>query len=944
MARFVASLVALMGVAALLPAGASSGEPEAPGLVRDIAVEASTAFPEEILVPFPVHFVELEGRLYFNGWEPTHGIELWVTDGTAEGTEVLKDICPGSCSGRVGSVELVVSGGLLYFLADDGEHGSELWVSDGTREGTRMVLDIRPGPGYSRPWYLTPAANGIYFTADDGEHGRELWFSDGTAEGTAMVDDVRPGPVGADPTHLVAFGDLLFFSADDGVNGREPWVTDGTPEGTAMILDIRPGPEGSMLEENNPWPSSIWRPVVLGDAVYFRADDGIHGRELWRTDGTADGTFMVADVSPGPGSGFSGGLFPFGDVLLFRGTESGEWPFTLWRTDGTAQGTYSLGTAANGSHELNPWHFAALGEHAYFAGFQEATGRELWRTDGTVEGTEMVLELAPGEADGAAGGFVPPTVAAGGVYFLGSDGQSNFGLWRSDGTPAGTAPVDAGPADVWIAVPAALGDAVLYFSRDDESGWALRRTEGVPGDGALVRRLDSAPSSIPLCLWGTCPGLVPTEAGVLFPAWELAHGVEPWESDGSHGGTRRLADLAPGPASSLPWSLFSSPMAALGERVLLVANDDPEGWRSRLWVLEAGAPPMLLVDEHCDFGGAGLLVWGDVALADHCGTLWITDGTPEGTEALGPGAGEWGYAEFALAGDRVFYVSGGRLWVTDGTPAGTVSVAPGLQIGPSQLTPVADGQGGYRLFFIGQDAAAGRELWVSDGTAAGTYRVVDLHPGPADGVADWIHPVLAPPQGATLAALGTRAAFAGNDGALGEELWVSDGTEAGTIPLEIRPGPEGSRPRSLTVVDGVLYFSADDGIHGRELWRSDGTPKGTYLVADIAPGAAPSTPHALTDAGGILAFAADDGAHGVELWASDGSARGTSMVADIHPGPSASSPQGLTWSAGRLFFYADDGIHGLELWAWPPVPAHLFADGFESGDFSAWSAAAPPPP
>src|SRR4029078_5792497 len=114
---------------------------------------------------------------------------------------------------------------------------------------------------------------------------------------------------------------------------------------------------------------------------------------------------------------------------------------------------------------------------------------------------------------------------------------------------------------------------------------------------------------------------------------------------------------------------------------------------------------------------------------------------------------------------------------------------------------------------------------------------------------------------------------------------------------------------------GTLYFSAEDATHGRELWLSDGTDAGTILVEDIRPGTDGSHPHSLAHVGETLYFIANDGEHGDERWQSDGTEAGTSMVKDIAPGrPYCSRSRSLTPFRGHLYFTADDGTHGCELW------------------------------
>jgi ELWxxDGT repeat protein len=235
--RWLAVLV--VGLAVGASAAAQTG---LPGLLRDVAESPAPNWGQ--LVPGPAVFVPLGGELYFASWDLTEGLELRATDGTAAGTRTVRDVCPGSCGGFAW-VELVESGGVLYFGADDGEHGRELWRSDGTRAGTRRVASPG-GPAIARmPEFLAAAPGGVYFVALDAAHGSELWWSDGTAAGTHLVIDLWPGSLpesGEGPSDLMWLAGVgLVFAADDGVHGREPWITQGSAATTQLLADVRPG-------------------------------------------------------------------------------------------------------------------------------------------------------------------------------------------------------------------------------------------------------------------------------------------------------------------------------------------------------------------------------------------------------------------------------------------------------------------------------------------------------------------------------------------------------------------------------------------------------------------------------------------------------------------------------------------------------------------------------
>lgn len=905
--------------ALVLPLLARAAAAQPPARVVDL----NTAEEQETIFAFLAEpFASLDGELYFTADDGVHGVELWRTEGS--GTVLVKDICPGACASL--PRKLTRAGSRILFFAEDGEHGRELWATDGTAAGTSLVRDIRPGlaSGADTFWMLE-ASGTVYFPAQDGLLGHELWKSDGTAAGTVLVKDLRPGPEGSLPVPHAAAGGTVLLDADDGVHGREPWLTDGTAAGTQLLADIRPGTGSSTEAETNQFNGKEWI-ATTGGLFLFQANDGTQGVELWASDGTEVGTLLVRDFYPGATGGRPFELTELAGTVYFT-VETDAIGFELWRTDGTPAGTALVKDIRPGSGSSTPREITVFAGRLFFRASEEAHGTELWTSDGTEAGTTLVKDIATS----IFGAPLMLTVVAGQLFFFADDGTNGESLWKSDGTEAGTVLVSNFGGLAFPTFPLFTTGALAVGSRfycrlvDDAVELDLWVSDGTAAGTVPVQDGTSLTSSVLVAPW---EGRVvePSAWGALggqliYLADDGTSGNEPWVSDGTAAGTRQLAETAPGTG----WSYFYglTPLGT-GSALFAAASISSTG---ALWttdgtpagtdlLIPTGGPAQ--VGELTRIGGTVFFSGSSAAEGQE---LWTTDGTADGTvlvEDILPGTSGSGPFRLTAVDNTLFFVANGgagdlnqELWTSDGTADGTVlveDIRPGEE--PSEadhLTAVAG-----RLFFTADDGVSGREPWVSDGTAAGTFRVKDILPGPGASMA------VPPVEGRVTASLGTTFFFVADDGTSGPELWASDGTEAGTRRVrDIRPGSRGSEPRWLTVAGGRLFFTADDGTHGRELWLSDGTEAGTVLVSDLLPGAGSSLPRELAAAGNVILFSATDGIHGVEPWASDGG--WTRLLGDLAPGPLPSSPVRFTVSGDSggtvsFFFAANDGTSGFELW------------------------------
>jgi large repetitive protein len=159
-----------------------------------------------------------------------------------------------------------------------------------------LVKDINliPASSGSKPEGYVTVGGIAFFTAIDSLSGRELYRTDGTAAGTFQVVDACPGPCIGGPAFVAQNGKSYFFTAASSESERDLWVSGGLPANTFKLTD------GLRFQ-------GIWSAWIAGQGVlYFAADDGIHGMELWRTDGTLAGTHLAVDVRPGPEGSNSG--------------------------------------------------------------------------------------------------------------------------------------------------------------------------------------------------------------------------------------------------------------------------------------------------------------------------------------------------------------------------------------------------------------------------------------------------------------------------------------------------------------------------------------------------------------------------------------------------------------------------------------------------------------
>ncbi len=747
------------------------------------------------------HFTVFGSKAIFVAGSPSFTDYLWVTDGTAAGTKKL-NVKGASSLGLVDDdSEFISLGTKVLFTGRDADNNDGLWITDGTAAGTKElavngawfggVINPAGDPDFTR------LGNEVLFNGTDVSGLPSLWVTDGTSAGTKEISVAGAWSNGLDPAEITAFppppktpspsGLALAAASDSGVQGdgitivTRPTITGKGVAGDKVTLHDGAKVIGTaVVAKGGAW--SVTPATALAVGVHTLA-----ATETGKTGTSAASAPLKLTIEAPPERGFTG-------RALFAGGSPND-RTDLWVTDGTASGTTDL-TPPGASSPLNVvGDITVVGARVFFVG-RGADGLNLWTTDGTSAGTRE-LTAAGANSDGlfafegVFGDTGPHFTALGSkVVFKGEDAGGHPGLWVTNGTSSGTKE---------LTVAGANPNGLFYAS----------------GPSGTV---------------DVNPGLTAFGKKALFLGAGI-NGYNLWVTDGSSHGTRELT--AKGAYSG---GLFSSQIidgphfAVLGNKAVFEGTSARTTGDDSLWVTDgtsAGTKELTIGgNELAPRGDFGIL--GDKALflgllTDDSGVslssgLWVTDGTSAGTRELTDKAEP---DEIAVFGKKAVFRDGAALWVTDGTSAGTREIA----------TAAANPQGfavlGNKVLFAASDPR-GRvfNLWITDGTASGTKQLTFVNRGPVSA------PFGLSPQDITV--IGNGAVFAGATGtSIFSDLWVTDGTRAGTRRLKVAGAETGGgfMPHDITAIPAVspppselaLARASDSGVKGDRI-ADDRTP------------------------------------------------------------------------------------------------------------------------
>jgi ELWxxDGT repeat protein len=414
----------------------------------------------------------------------------------------------------------------------------------------------------------------------------------------SLSRDIAPGIYPSVPEWFTVVGSTLFFTADHPTYGRELWKT--TAAGTtSLVRNIVPGATGST-------PLDL---TAVGSTLFFTAEDSAGDRELWKSDGTGAGTTRVRNirtVAPPNGSSQPADLTEANGILYFAATDNAG-DRELWKSNGIGSGTVRVRDIFVGGSS-NPAHLAAYAGELFFRATQQ-NGTRLWRTDGTPTGTARVSNT----------GMIPNDLLVVGskLFFTGNVSTYNREPWVSDGTAAGTKMlrnldpdpgIPSNPTEL-----TAVGDT-LFFSADVGGDRELYKSDGTTAGTRLVRNVNLAQD--------TDPRELTEYNGILYFSGSNNFDEELYKSDGTYGGTVLVKDIYNGGASS------PTELTVVGGYLFFHAR-----------TFFDTSPPAMPYDQlvRSDGTAAGTIPFGPAepdgdnlpsALVDFQGTLYYRESTP----------------------------------------------------------------------------------------------------------------------------------------------------------------------------------------------------------------------------------------------------------------------------------------------------------------------------
>lgn len=341
----------------------------------------------------------------------------------------------------------------------------------------------------------------------------------------SLVKDIRVGN-NSNPSNTIVYNNKIIFNANDGINGSELWESNGTEEGTKLVADIQPG--GTTNSGN---PQNM---IAYKGKLFFQANNGnaLNGAELFVYDGSAVSLF--ADIKVGTGSSIPQAFSIFNDTLFFQAQDTASTTGRLYKTDGVNAPTIINNTLAVAQYT------ATLGNQLIFSGGASSSNYQLYATDGTATTLIKTINTTATAA--------PQNLTTLGdkVFFSAVGTGDTRQLWITDGTETGTyklKTINTTAASTPTNFTVYKGK--IYFTANDGIyGTEVWVSDGTESGTVLLKDINPAAGN-------AAPANFYVHKDILyFSANDGTNGIELWQTDGTTENTKMVLDIFPGSTGS----------------------------------------------------------------------------------------------------------------------------------------------------------------------------------------------------------------------------------------------------------------------------------------------------------------------------------------------------------------------------------------------------------
>ncbi|MFT5513662.1 MAG: ELWxxDGT repeat protein, partial [Bacteroidia bacterium] len=458
----------------------------------------------------PNHFFAHNNLLYFTADDSKNGREVWVSDGSSSGTRLYWDVMNNTPDNVIASIASTPDG--VLFNASNSDTADELWSFDLNSKLIKNVVYYN-GTTRGQPRELMSTSNGVYYSILPGSFDMEINYYDfKTKQVTEILDNGKKNYVG----NFRRTNGKFFYTLKQTLLPNI-WVYDETSKSTRVVT--------SSIQPNG-FGADAANLTVVGDRVFFSADNYTVGFELYVTDGVS--SKLVKDIYADYYDSRPGSLCSFKDSFLFFSATTPKNGRELYISDGTSSGTILLKDIVLGSGSSSPSYMTEGNGIVYFVANDATNGAELWITDGTETGTKILKDINPGSSSSNPSNLnYHPDLER--LFFTTTDSNSIETLWSTDGTDTGTVSirsfVDTTHTSNFAMEFAQSSDKLFFTARTDSLGIEMWSSNGTSAE-IVVDILVGSESSHPQTL-------TMSNGYLYFTADDAVHGRELWYMNAS---------------------------------------------------------------------------------------------------------------------------------------------------------------------------------------------------------------------------------------------------------------------------------------------------------------------------------------------------------------------------------------------------------------------------